>query len=682
MILRELRVKNLAIIEEAQLTLSEGLTVLTGETGAGKSILVEAVDLILGRRASGDGIRSGCEEAEVEALFEGSLGRSPEPVDGVIPEEIADILREGEILIRRVISRSGRSRVTINGRLATLSLLEALGTRLAELHSQHQHQTLRDPALQLDLLDGFGGLLDLKKEVRSGYGRLHESVQRRDRLRDLARERSQREDFLRFQEKEIREADLQPAEDAALLQERQRLAHGERLVLLAQSAYRLLYEDEDTIVSRLTSCEAWVREMAAVDGTLDDVHRVMAGALLQLRDAAATLRGYADRIEFNPERLAQVEERLHRIERLKKKYGGGLEAVEAHLRKVIDELQQMESAGAEMDGLDAGIARLEQEVMALAEALSQRRREAAGGLQERVEDELRHLGMGQARWMVRIDGPDGGADGKEGGIARGLGPDGLDRATFLLSANPGEDPRPLARVASGGELSRVMLALMVALASADRTPTLIFDEVDTGIGGKIADEVGIRLKGLSAFHQVASPRSPAARITIMWWRRRSSGTALRSGFDGSMGRRGSRRSPGCWGERPSPGPPAATRRRCWAVRRAKHREGHPDRQGIVAGGGASETRGPEPGRARGEEPADPGSTPGDAGDGTGPRNPSLRRGEERGPDGGSDPGLPVPGEAGGGPVDGAIGEGDRPLPDRGHGPGSPGGASRYPGTPS
>ncbi|MBI4714517.1 MAG: DNA repair protein RecN, partial [Nitrospirae bacterium] len=397
-----------------------------------------------------------------------------------------------EILIRRVISRTGRNRITVDGNLATLSMLESLGSGLVELHGQHQHQSLLLPETQTDHLDGFGGLTSLRKEMAAGCAALKEAASRLESLRVLERDRAQREEFLRFQEREIAESEPEPGEDEALQQERRRLAHGEKLSSLARTAYQTLYEDEDSVLARLQRCEGWLREISALDGSLEETSRWIASGVVPLQEAAAVLRDYAGKLEFDPERLGEIEDRLHRLERLKKKYGPSLQEVLDHREKVREDLRRMASVSEEIASLERETGELEKGAVSLAERLTEGRRGAAKTLQGRVEKELTHLGIPHARFVIAID--------------RGTplpGPSGWDRVTFLISANPGEEPKPLGRVASGGELSRVMLALKVVLASVDRIPTLVFDEVDTGIGGKVAEEVGIRLKRLSKTHQVA-----------------------------------------------------------------------------------------------------------------------------------------------------------------------------------
>ena len=483
--LAELRVKNLAIIEEATLSLAVGMTVLTGETGAGKSILLEALGLALGGRAATDGIRSGCEEAEVEALF--MLQKVPEGLRAVIPGDSPP----QDVLVRRVISRSGRNRVTVNGGLATLAMLESIGASLVEIHSQQEHLSLRERGSQLDLLDGFGGLNGLRGKIEEGYGRLQGMVQRVRKLKTLDQERVRQEDFLKHQEREIDEACLKPGEDEALIHERQLLTHSEKLSSLCELLYQTLYEEEDSVLARLSRTEGWFREMAAIDGSAEEAVRMVSASALQLREAVLFLRDYRGRIEFQPERLAQVEERLHTIEKLKKKYGTSIAEILEHLGQVQSELGKITSAGEEAQRLSREAEALEREIETLAEDLSEKRRSAVEKLELKVDQELSCLGMERARFRVQLT------------RSAVPGPSGFDRIAFLLAGNPGEEPKPLARTASGGELSRVMLALKVVLASGDSVPTLVFDEVDAGVGGRIAEEVGNRLKRLSRTHQVA-----------------------------------------------------------------------------------------------------------------------------------------------------------------------------------
>jgi DNA repair protein RecN (Recombination protein N) len=490
--LRELRVKNLALIEEAHLSLSSGLTVLTGETGAGKSILIGALNLIAGGRAAGEVIRNGSEEAEVEGLFDGLRpGKEPDRGEELSPDA-GEILIQEEILIRRVLTRSGKNRITVNGRLATLSLLEAIGETLVDFHRQNQQQTLRNRAIQSILLDGFAGLIPLRRQVGEVYDSVREKRRLLEEMTERERDRARREDFLRFQEKEISQALLQPGEDETLLRERKVLAHAERLSSLSQSAYQAMYGEEDSALGRMKQCEAWIREMEGIDPSASGMGESLSSILPQMEDLVHRLRSYAGRAEQDPERLAAIEERLHQIERLKKKYGGSVEEVLRHLANVESELRGLETAGEEIERLSRTVEEEGKRLAGLAEEMSQKRRAAAARLSSEVDRELSRLGMGSARFSVQVDPR-----------PEEMGPAGIDRIDFMIAANPGEETKPLARIASGGELSRIMLAVKVVLAASDRLPTLIFDEVDTGIGGKVAEEVGLRLKRLSKKHQVA-----------------------------------------------------------------------------------------------------------------------------------------------------------------------------------
>jgi DNA repair protein RecN (Recombination protein N) len=486
--LRFLKIRHLAVIDSVELEFDPGLNVLTGETGAGKSILVEAVGLLLGGRASGDLVRTGEESAVIEAIFENG---------------------SQELLVRREITAQGRSRAFVDDALATAASLKELSSGLVELHGQHEHQTLRDPSTHLDILDVFGDLTASSTAVADAFAGLNAASAELDRLRSARQERQARLELASFQLGELDRSGLkesQSAEDADLLATRKVLASAERVERLCAEAYATLYESDGAVLEDLSGVWRRVGELATLDAHFLPFLEARDAIKSQLEDLAAFLRRYADSIEASPARLQQVEERLALLERLKRKYGPTLADVIARHRALKREV-------ADLEGSDERVAELEREYvaaktkfLAAAGRLSKDRRRAADALAKAVERELADLAMEQTRFEVRFTD----SLPEPSWTARGI-----DGAEFFVSPNPGEDLRPLVRIVSGGELSRIMLALKTLLATSrlgftsatarppsGAAPGLIFDEVDAGIGGRVADAVGRKLRTLGSAFQV------------------------------------------------------------------------------------------------------------------------------------------------------------------------------------
>lgn len=495
--LRELNIKNFAIIDRLRVEFGEGLNVFTGETGAGKSIIVDALNLALGERASADLIRTGCDEAVVEAAF-GLDSRASGDVLGLLKEQGIEAEPGGDIIVRRVIASSGKNKVYINGSLATLSTLASIGAMLADIHGQHEHQSLLSPERQLEMLDAFGGLGHLREKAGQVAAGLRERRQELAVLEAGERERAQREDILRFQKNEIEAARLAPGEDAALVAEQTVLANAERLSMLASAAADALYTAEGSVLSDLKKAIGSLKEISSIDPRLAPVLELLESAYAQVNEAAREVSAYAERVEFDPARLEEVRDRLDLIQRLKKKYGGSIEEVIAFGEKVGEELIKIERGSDDAERLRVEIEALRTELTAIVHDLTKKRTSAARELEQKVEVELAHLGMKKTKFSVRIT-QEAGDDTTDGLRA---GPNGSDRVEFLISPNPGEEPRSLAKTASGGELSRIMLALKTILVAGDSIPTLVFDEVDAGIGGAVAEEVGRKLRSISGKRQV------------------------------------------------------------------------------------------------------------------------------------------------------------------------------------
>ncbi len=495
--LKELNIKNFAIIDHLSVEFGPGLNVFTGETGAGKSIIIDALNLVLGERASADFIRTGCEEAVIEAAFELD-GEGFEEVLAALSEQGISAERGEGLIVRRVLSGSGKNKAYINGSLVPLSTLAGIGSMLADIHGQHEHQSLLSLERQMHLLDVFGNLVSQREKAAGIYDRLHQARRKLIELETSERERAQREDLLRYQKNEIEAARLVPGEDVELAAEQKVMSNAERLAGLASAADQALYSSEGSVLAGLKKALNALREIVAIDPRLSTALELCEAGRAQIEEAAREVSRYADEVEFDPKRLEEIGDRLDLIQRLKKKYGGGIEDVIAFGLKAAQDLENIEKGAEEIEALKDEISTLKADLTAAVHELSKGRSYAARELEKKVEEELGQLGMKRTKFSVRITQEQG--DDTTDGLK--AGPRGADRVEFLISPNPGEEPRPLSKVASGGELSRIMLALKTILVEGDRIPTLVFDEVDAGIGGAVAEEVGKRLKRISEKRQV------------------------------------------------------------------------------------------------------------------------------------------------------------------------------------
>jgi DNA repair protein RecN (Recombination protein N) len=492
-VLSELVVHNFAIIRKLEISFHPGLTILSGETGAGKSILVGAVNLVLGGRASQEMIRTGAVEAGVEALF--VLSDS-----GFQRERLSELGLElaEEIVIRRSINRSGRNRVFVNDQMVTLQQLQQLAKGLISVSGQHEHQVLLDPDLHIELLDTFGALGPFRGEVATVYGEWAETREKLQRLRRFKKEQAAQVDWMHFQLQELESAGLQPDEDTSLEQERNLLKHAATLHEAAQATHQILYAGRGAVLELLANAEKHLDTLARIDPSQGPLLPHIEQARIHLEELAHSVQQYAHRISFDPARMAAVEERLALLQRLGKKYGGTVAEMIARREEIRGNLAQGEDSELREDEMEKALALLRDTYIEKAEHLSRKRHEIALQLTGEVEKTLASLDMGRARFGVSFDRPEAGANHSEPLFS----PMGMDRAEFILSANPGEDLKPLAKVASGGELSRILLAVKSILSRKGEAETLIFDEVDAGIGGRTAELVGVQLKRLADKHQV------------------------------------------------------------------------------------------------------------------------------------------------------------------------------------
>ncbi len=495
--LAELNIRNFAIIDELKVAFRSGLNVISGETGAGKSILIGAVSLILGDRASSDQIRSSEESATVEALF--TLGDHPG-----LKESLAalGIEADDELIVRRTISRSGKNRIHLNGQLANLHALASISEGLINICGQHEHQLILDAGNHIDILDEFGGIMPARMEYRKGYDEYLSLRSRLDELKALADQRIRAEEFLRFQLKEIEEAAVAPGEDASLAEEKKVIRNAALLRENAEACYDALYGRDGSILAELRGVIGRVGEIGRIDQGLDIPVCDLDSASSILEETALALRDYLKKIDFNPDRLGEIEDRLDLLGRLKRKYGGSLQSVLARKEEIARELNGFDSADEEIGRLSGRMEALEAEMLKQASALTGRRKEAARRLKAAVEREIRQLKMEHARFDIPLRTRPAAGEPSAVDLLATLGPAGADEIEFYLSPNVGEDLKPLNRIASGGELSRIILALKKVLAGTGSVGTIIFDEVDSGIGGAVAEVVGEKLRDVSRSHQI------------------------------------------------------------------------------------------------------------------------------------------------------------------------------------
>ena len=487
--LSHLQIRDFAIIDAVELELKSGLTALTGETGAGKSILVDAVMLAIGGRAGGDSVRHGAERAEITATFDitGNAGAL-----AWLAEQALDA--DGELMLRRVIGADGRSRAYVNGQLQPLAQLRVLGDLLIDIHGQQEFLTLTRRDTQRTLLDEHGRHAALLEPVARLAGLYRAIDARCNELTIAASERDARLDLLRYQQKELEGLGLKPGEVADLLSEAQRLANRGRLAEAAQVALGLLYEgDGEDALARAGRAAAALRAAIELDARLAPVGALIEEALIPLREAGRELGGYLESLEVDPKRQEFIEQRIASIEQLARKHRVPAAELALQLGRLNEEIATLESAESQLAGLEAARTRLAKEYRAAAELLSAARGTAASALGEAVTELMRVLGMPGGVFEVKVASP---ADAP-------LDANGLDTIEFLVSANPGQPPKPIARVASGGELSRISLAVQVAAANeSSGRLCMIFDEVDAGVGGAVAEMVGRQLRALGARGQV------------------------------------------------------------------------------------------------------------------------------------------------------------------------------------
>lgn len=496
--LEELVIRNFAIIDDLKIRFSQGLTILSGETGAGKSIIINAVNLLLGSRATAKLIRTGAQTAELEALFQ--IDSSSQAAKAMADQGLD--AAQG-LLIRRIISCNDRHRIYINGRMATIQLLTSITQNLAGISGQHAHQRLLKEEQHLLILDQYAGLLSLRSQVLDDYNQLLPMIKKFDGLISLKKKQKDRIELLEFQKEEILGALILPEEDKNLEKERKQLKNRDLIFQTVNRVIETLYTAQDSIIERLGEVKKDLSRVGELDELLGAKAEIIEESGYQIEDLVEELRDYSNRIETDDQRLGRIEERLDQLNRLKRKYGGSLENISDQLLEIENQLSKTQNLNHEIKNLRTSLATIHERLASCAKQLSLKRIKACQSLAGRVEQELSDLQMGPIRFKIKIMQQPAPKEMPFYLVtdSQAISETGLDRVVFMIAPNPGEEIKPLAGIASGGELSRVVLALKAILARSDSVETIIFDEVDAGIGGSVAEVVGEKLADLSRYHQ-------------------------------------------------------------------------------------------------------------------------------------------------------------------------------------
>lgn len=488
-----LKIRNIALIDELGIEFAAGLNLLTGETGSGKSIIVDSLGALTGDRVSSDLVKEGESSARIEGIFQ--VSATPELVaifdeSGVELEGSGDV----ELIVRRELSLTGRNRIIVNDQIVTQAFLKRIGPFLVDIHGQGDQASLTDPTNYLEMLDAYAGLSLLREKTAVSFGKLREIRRELDALRSDEAQKLQLLDLLRFQLEELESAKLTAGEDEALEEEKRRLNNAEKLAALSEESYLLLYENPESTVTTLDKVARKIEELAQYDSGFAAFNEGLADARALLEDLAFAVRDFSGKLDFSPDRLDEIENRLAEIGRLKRKYGGTIESAIAHFEEVSSRLRNIETADLREKELEAELAVARTAFLEDAVRLHDQRLKDATKMARQIEESLKAVALEKARFEIRVIGDPEDDDS--------FGPEGMDRVEFLFSANPGESVRPIARVASGGELSRLMLVLRTIAIPAEHGKTMVFDEIDTGIGGRVAEAVGLKLKHLAGSQQV------------------------------------------------------------------------------------------------------------------------------------------------------------------------------------
>lgn len=482
--IKELVLKSFTLIDELNIQFSNGLNVLTGETGAGKSLILHSIELLLGAKPTGEEIKSNSASAIIQGEFEITNNK----ISRFLEEKGIEIEND-TIILKRVLVKDSKSKMYINGELIPLSLLKEIGIKLVDIHGQHEQQSLLNTDNHLLLLDKFGNLFSLREEIEKLYYEINELQEKKKVLALNEQEKNQRIELLTYQIKEIESANLVPNEEENLLQERTILLNAEKISTLLLETYNLIYENEESITIKLAKVINNLKELVLIDENVRSELESCEKNRIELIDLGHSLKKYLDKVEFNPTRINQVEERLDMITRFKKKYGGNIEAIQEYKKKAENELTSLTKTEEELKEIENKINEKIKIYSNKSKILSSKRKNVAKELKKKIEKEIKEIGMKNAVFDVEFKEIE-------------FGKFGIDEIEFLISPNIGEIPKPLIKIASGGEMSRIMLALKVILAEVDEIATLIFDEIDTGIGGRVAEIVGKKMKFVSSNHQV------------------------------------------------------------------------------------------------------------------------------------------------------------------------------------
>lgn len=507
--LKTLSIKNYALIDSAEIEFTSGLNIITGETGAGKTILIDALNLVLGDRASTEIIRKGAEKAVVEAMF----GAAPnKKVRAFLDEH--DLEPAEDVILRREISSKGQTRCFVNDTPVSVTQLKEIGNQLVDLHGQHEHQSLLRKETHIELLDDFGGLEGIVTEYQNSYETLLHLFDELDTLRQKERVLKERRDLYEFQIKEIDAVNPQPGEEGTLEAELRILENSEKLFAATTQLYQIFYEGDASVFDQLVKARNQLEDLAGIDKIFEDAKIECNSAVVIIDELTKLIQSYNAKIEFNPERLEQIRERLGQLSLLKKKYGGSIDSIIQHREQLQKEFSIAENFEGTLRNLETNIELERRKCSAAAQRLSTKRHELTANIGKAVVAELARLGIQSARFDIAVENRAFGkakiaADGQRAFVKLGKDfyeatPHGIDFVEFHLSTNVGEDLKPLVKVASGGEVSRIMLALKSILAKSDRLPSLVFDEIDVGISGRVAQAVGRSLKNLSQFHQIVA----------------------------------------------------------------------------------------------------------------------------------------------------------------------------------
>jgi len=509
--LQLLNISNIALIDELQVEFDNGLNLLTGETGSGKSIIVDALGVLIGGRFSNDLLKSGADRGFIEGLFQVNANPEIEKLladAGLasLEEEVKEVF---ELIIRREISATGKNKIFINNQLATLAVLRNLREFLVDIHGQGEQQTLFKTETHLELLDSFAGNGPLREQVSVAYHDLRTLQRELDALNQDEAEKFQLVDTLNYQIEELERAQITLGENERLDEERRRLANVEKLTSLCQASYGRIYEDDDSALARVRQASNELNELSEYESRFREYLEGLESARALLEDLSFSLRDFAEKLEFSPARLAEIEDRLAELSRLKRKYGGTLESALEHLARSQDRLQQVESSDEREKQLKADVAEASERYLTLARRLHKERVRTSKKFEQAVEKGIAEVAMENARFQVQVsdklqpvaenaDMTSSSSDDK----LKHIGQSGTDSVEFFFSANPGEELKPLARIASGGEASRLMLVLKTVANAAEFPRTIVFDEIDTGIGGRVSEAVGVKLRKLAQTNQV------------------------------------------------------------------------------------------------------------------------------------------------------------------------------------